>query len=221
MLTTSQAILYAELGADGRGPWALQKSLLADLNPHGRRCFAGAMVHAEDLSEGLRAVDRKRVQQEVGALNARAKGHTPAGREFTKSLSALDDMYGAMKAKPIVIKKADLPGHGAETIRKAFDALQHGDLTAEQRGALMLKLSDLNDRVFAKADHPMLARITDIQAALDRALADGKAGDAEGVIREALALIRRGKLTQPEYNHLTLLISEIRSKLEVTNGAKQ
>ncbi len=224
MLAVSEALLYAELGTHGRGPWAMRKSFLAGLSPLGRRSYARTMRYAEEIADGLRAADRRRVDHDVTALTGRAKGDTPAGRQFSKALGTLASMTKALRSRPIVIKKAEIPGHGRQVVAKALDALRSGDLNAEERGQLMIKLNALAERVFAKAEtaHPAVDRLDALQAKLDAALASGQSGAAEGLIRDALKLIRRGSLTGPEHAHLSLLINELRSKLEAAaDGSKQ
>lgn len=59
----------------------------------------------------------------------------------------------AKKPRPIpVIFRRTRPAP-AQTVAKAFDALNHSDtLNADERGRLMLGLASLTDRVFAKAE---------------------------------------------------------------------
>jgi hypothetical protein len=111
----------------------------------------------------------------------------------------------------------------AEVVVKAFDALHHDEtLTPAQRGELMLGLNNLADRVFAKAEHPMVDKIDRVKEMLDRALAEKHVGRAEPVIREALAHIKRGIVDQGDHSRLTVLLNEIKMALkETADGAKE
>src|SRR6185437_1235842 len=144
----------------GRGYFA--KSLTAEPASTSRRGFDGLLDHLFNLLH----------RRDMAAMAAEARSDTPAGQSFVKALGELDRVYRATAVKPIVIRKdalAKRPSHG-DTIAKAFHLLEHGNMTAEQRGRMMIALSDLNDRVFAKSQHPMVERIDDVQVKLDAAL---------------------------------------------------
>jgi hypothetical protein len=145
-------------------------------------------------------------------------------REFAKSLRALGTLHKSY-LKPIVIRKDALTKRPrpAEVIAKAFRVLRtDATLTAEQRGLLAMKLGELTERAesFVKS-HPLIADIDDIKVKLDRALADGHAGDSAPVIREALALIDRGRITPADHMRLSMLLNEIRSRLNEVSDAQK
>jgi hypothetical protein len=151
---------------------------------------------------------------------ARVRAGRQHEQEFSKALRSLDDVRRTY-LRPIIIRADALNKRPrpAETIAKAFAALQSSALTPAQRGRLMLSLSGVADQ-FVKS-HPLIADIDDIRAKLDRALADGHAGDSAPVIREALALIDRGRITPADHMRLSMLLNEIRSRLNEVSDAQK
>jgi hypothetical protein len=93
----------------------------------------------------------RRRQKWAGELTARARGDGSRG-QFRKALSDLDDMYKTLppKRRTVILKGAPEPIAGAEVIAKAFHALKHGDLNADQKGRLMLALGNLAEGVAAR-----------------------------------------------------------------------
>jgi hypothetical protein len=171
-----------------------------------------------------RRVAGARPDRQGATLFAQARGDTPSGRQFAKALSDLDATYRAQRLRPVIVDRRALAKspEPAETVAKAFGALQHGHgLNAAERGGLMLGLARLTDHVeFAKAAHPMIGNIDEIRTKLDRVLAEGHAGAAEPIIREALKLIGNGRITPPDHARLSLLLGEIRSKLSEVSDAQ-
>jgi hypothetical protein len=171
-----------------------------------------------------RRVAGARRDRQGATLMAQASGNTPSGRQFAKALSELDATYRAQCLRPVIVDRralAESP-RPEETISKAFHALQHDPgLSAAERGSLMLGLARLTDHVeFAKAAHPMIGNIDEIRTKLDRALAEGHAGNAEPIIREALKLIANGGIAPQDHARLSLLLGEIRSKLSEVSDAQ-
>jgi hypothetical protein len=85
-------------------------------------------------------------------LMDRARG---SSRTFTKALSDLDAMTKAAKkpARVVSVEARDPAGDAAAVITKSFAALNHdASLNADQRGRLMLGLSSLAGKMFAKSD---------------------------------------------------------------------
>jgi hypothetical protein len=145
------------------------------------------------------------------------RAKTPA-HGFAKAARDIEALAKSHTRRPLIVWKDALPGRTREIVAKALSALRRDDLTPAQRGGLMLKISELNKRVFSKS-HPMVEKIDDVQLKLDASLASGHAGAAEPLIREALDLIRRGKLTLADHMRLSLLLGEVKSKLsEASNG---
>jgi hypothetical protein len=144
---------------------------------------------------------------------------------FAKAMRDAHEMVARKTVKPILIRTADLPGHTASVIAKAFALLRHGNLRPDQKGRLMLALSDLTDRVagFAKAaPHPTISKIDRAQAALDRALGAGHADNAEDIIAHAMELLQSDKLEPADHSRISVLLNEARMRLkEAENGAKE
>jgi hypothetical protein len=155
---------------------------------------------------------------------ARVRAGRQHEQEFSKALRSLDAVRRTY-LRPIIIRADALNKRPrpAETIAKAFAALQGGDLTPAQRGTLALRLSELTDRVerFSKANHPMLDRLDDVRQKLDAALASGHVGRAEPLIQAALKLIKSGRVESADHARLSLLLSEIRHEIEEAHSGSQ
>jgi hypothetical protein len=67
----------------------------------------------------------------------------------------------------------------------------------------------------------MVARIDKVMAMLDAALAEKHVGSAEPLIKEALALCKRGVVEPGDHARLTLLLNEIRSALKETTDVEE
>jgi hypothetical protein len=183
------------------------------------------MSHFDKLLDELDAIRDRRA--EARALTARARGDGSRG-QFTKALSALEDMRAALPPKrhTVILKSAPEPSAGAEVIAKAFNLLQHGDLRPDQRGELMLRLSALADGVaarqatFAKA-HPMIGHIDNVIARLDAAHADKHAEIAGPFLEDAEELLASGKLTQSDHSRLTMHLRLIKDRIKDHDRAKK
>jgi hypothetical protein len=178
------------------------------------------MSHFDKLLDELDAIRDRR--EEARELTARARGDGSSG-QFRKALSDLDEMHKALppKRRMVFLKGAAEPTAGAETIAKAFNLLQHGDLSADQRGRLMLSLGNLTDRVvFAKA-HPMIGHIDNVIARLDAAHADKHAEIAGPFLEDAEELLASGKLTQSDHSRLTMHLRLIKDRIKDHDRAKK
>jgi hypothetical protein len=194
--------------------------------------FTKALVDAnKNAAGGFRAVlDELRRELGIDPLDALIADCRGAGfGEVSKGfLTELDQMVAdatapaKATARPILIRARDIPGRAASIVAKAFNALRYdSSLTPAARGEIMLRLGDIADRVFAKAEHPTIDKLDRAQAALDRALGDGHADDAEDVIQHAMQLINSGKLTPADHSRITVLLNEARSRLRRITDAEE
>jgi hypothetical protein len=163
-----------------------------------------AFIEAERRSNAAKA-----------AATARRRRHE---RTMAKAFSDLDQMAKSLPTPAAVSAEVhEAPSRAAETVTKAFHALRNDVwLTPEQRGRAMIALSDLADRVFAKAEtpvHPYVERIEKVQAMLRRALAEKKIGQAEPLTRKLLADIERGDFDHGDHVRLELLLAELKREL--------
>jgi hypothetical protein len=226
-MRTSHDDCLALLARHGLGPLAGQHRVVrarraAPLDLFAKSMPGEASHHPsndfEALIDELHAFRRRHAAQ---AAQTRAKAKHE--QEFAKTLRTLDTVYRS-HLKPIIIRKDALATspRPAETIAKAFDMLQRASLSAAQRGTLMLRLSELTERVerFVKS-HQAADTIGALRTQLDEALADWHADRAAVVIKHAEELLRSGKLTGAEHAHASLLLSEAQQRIEeATNGKK-
>jgi hypothetical protein len=116
-----------------------------------------------------------------------------------------------------------------DTIAKAFAMLQSSDLTAQQRGTLMLRLSDLRDRVasapFAKAlsaaeadpsqaQRAVLRKLQELESHLDGAAGDSHLESATELVDAARALLSSGRLSGSDHAALSIALDDLRHKIQ-------
>jgi hypothetical protein len=126
-------------------------------------------------------------------------------------------------ARVVSIQARERPGDAAEIVAKSFDALQHDPaLTPAQRGELMLGLSSVASKTFAKADDSRLRKVEAALAMLDRARAAKLSDDADPIIAKIRQAVKRGECEPADLLHLEMRLHEIHAKLkEHTRGEEQ
>ena len=180
----------------------------------------------DKLCAELRAIDRR--QRWAADLTARARGDGSRG-QFRKALSDLEEMHGALppKRRTVILKGAPEPTAGAEVIAKAFHALKHGDLNADQRGRLMVALGNLTDRVvFAKAmpsgaersaphsARDVTARLKEIKDHLDSHAEASHLAEAERLLASAQEMIANPEsMSMGDHAALSIQLDDLRHKI--------
>jgi hypothetical protein len=107
----------------------------------------------------------------------------------------------------------------AEIIAKSFDALMHrGDLSPASRGEIMLRLSGLAGRTFAKADDSRLRKVEAALAMLDRARAAKHSDDADPLIEQIREACRRGEVEPSDILTIESRLRDIHAKLKEHTG---
>jgi len=168
--------------------------------------------------EAIEAPAKRAAQRETQALANRA---TKPVASFTK---ALRDLAGMTKAatsrKPTrvaSIEVRDPAAAPAAIVAKSFDALNHdANLNADQRGRLMLGLSTIAGKVFAKADG-VSGRLDQVRAAialLDRAKAEHKIAEIDPLVEQIREAVRRGETEPSDLLTIESKLHEIRRHLE-------
>jgi hypothetical protein len=134
------------------------------------------------------------------------------------------------KPRPVVAR-IDRKSAVAEIISKAFGMLNGGDLTAQQRGTLMLRLSELRDRVNAtlpplakalsvadgdprRAQRTVLRRLRELEEHLDGAAGDTHLARAAELVETATALLNSGSLSGGDHTSLAIALDDLRHRVE-------
>jgi hypothetical protein len=195
------------------------------------------MSHFDKLLDELDAIRARRA--EARELSDMASGNNAAGREFQKSLAAINGELTALAPKPrrtvlVVRKDAPEPTAGAETIAKAFNLLQHGDLSPAERGQLMLSLSGLTDRVLAKAmpsgaeraaphsARDLSARLKEIKDHLDSHAEASHLAEAERLLDSAQKMIANPEsMSMGDHAALSIQLDDLRHKIGSKRDAKR
>jgi hypothetical protein len=226
-MSGSYQICLDELAAHGRGPLARQRGVVrarraAPLNLFAKSMPGEASRHLPNDFDAL-IDDLHAFRCRLAARAAQTRAKAKHEQEFSKAMRGVEALHKSYALKPIIIRKDALATspRPSETIAKAFDMLQRGALTAAQRGTLMLRLSELTDRVerFVKS-HPAADTISTLRAQLDEALADGHADRAAVVIKHAQELLRSGNLTPAAHMHASLILSEAQHRIEEASNGK-
>jgi hypothetical protein len=220
-MRTSHDDCLALLARHGLGPLAGQHRVVRARRATPLNLFAKSMPGSSprhppnDFDALIDELHAYRCRLAARAAQTRAKAKHE--QEFSKAIRGVEALHKSYALRPIIIRKDALATspRPAETIAKAFDMLQRGSISAAQRGTLMLRLSELTERVerFVKS-HPAADTISALRAQLDEALADGHADRAAVVIKHAQEILRSGKLTPAAHMHISLVLSEIQQKLE-------
>jgi hypothetical protein len=136
----------------------------------------------------------------------------------------------ARNPRPIVAR-IERKSAVAETIAKAFALLNRGDLTAQQRGTLMLRLSELRDRVAAapaplakalsdsdgdprQTQRTVLRKLRELEGHLDGAVGDSHLESVTDLLETATALLNSGGLSGGDHAALAVALDDLRHKIE-------
>jgi hypothetical protein len=234
-MRTSYDVCLEELRAAGLvGPRRVVRARI--VNPPGEQ-FAKSL--RADLP-GKGSFDRL-LDELADTMNRQPADKRPAaaaGTLLVKSITRCRPFTSVMiaerkpisKPRPILARVARKSGI-AETISKAF-ALIHGDnLTAGQRGKLMLTLSDLRNRVDALPEHfskalssldgdplqaqpTVLRKLKELEDKLDDAAAASQLESATELVDAASALLASGKLSGSDHAALSIQLDSLRQKVE-------
>jgi hypothetical protein len=193
------------------------------------------MSHFDKLLDELDAIRAGRA--EARELIDMASGNTKAGREFRKSLYAMNEELSVLAPKPrrtIIVARKDEPTDGAATIAKAFSLLQHGDLSPAERGQLMLSLSGLTDRVLAKAmpsgaeraaphsARDLMARLKQIKDHLDSHAEASQIAEAERLLADAQKMIANPEsMSMGDHAALSIQLDDLRHKIGSKRDAQR
>jgi hypothetical protein len=154
---------------------------------------------------------------------ARGTRSSRSSRVFAKALSDLDSMTKATE-KPARVVSVDVhqpDRRAADIVAKSFDALQHdASLTPAARGEIMLRLSSIADKTFAKSDHGSdhLALCERAIALIDRARAEKHGDEADELFDKIKAAVRRGETEPGDLLALESRLHEIHRKLKEQAG---
>jgi hypothetical protein len=189
--------------------------------------------HKNDFSRLLAELDSGHWAAELDAikLHAQARGNNRAGEEFRKSLAATEEAAAALAPKPrriVLVVRKDAPSAGVEIIAKAFHALKHGDLNADQRGRLMLKLADMKHAIengqFAKAlrtdsepqsARSLAAKLKEVREHLDAHAEASHIAEAERLLADAKKMIANPEsMSMGDHAALTIQLDDLRYKIE-------
>jgi hypothetical protein len=193
------------------------------------------MSQFDKLLDELDAIRAGRA--EARELSDMVSGNNAAGREFRKSLAAINEELTALAPKPrptVILKGAPQPTAGAETIAKAFAMLQHGDLRPDQRGELMLRLSGIADGVLAKAmpsgakrsaphsARDLTARLEEIKGHLDQHAEASHLAEAERLLASAQKMIANPEsMSMGDHAALSIQLDDLRHKIGSKRDAKR
>jgi hypothetical protein len=156
----------------------------------------------------------------VAPLAAAARGNP---KRTARVYRELDEMVKALpqpSAPRIVsIEVHDPAADAAAIVAKSFDALQHdASLTPAARGEIMLRLSSIADKTFAKADDTRLRKVQAALAMVDRARAAKLSDDADPLIEKIREACRRGETEPGDLLALESRLHEIHRKLKEHTG---
>jgi hypothetical protein len=151
-------------------------------------------------------------------LMARARG---TSRTFAKALATLDVMVKALPAastkRVVSVETRDPSAEPAATVAKSFDALRNDvNLTPAARGELMLGLSSLAGKVFAKAEgvSGRLEQVRSAIALLDRAKAEHHIAEIDPLVEQIREAVRKGETEPSDLLTIESKLHEIRRHLE-------
>jgi hypothetical protein len=178
--------------ANAASPW---ECLLAEL----RTMFAKAGVYGPPPREVLRVASVSRT-----AMSTDWRG------TFAKAMPKPQP-----KPARIVSIKAHPSAEAAAVVTKSFHALNHNrSLTPAARGELMLGLSSLASKTFAKPDDSRLRKVDAALALLDRAREAKLGDDADPLIEKIRAACKRGEVEPADLLHVEMKLHEIRRQLK-------
>jgi len=184
--------------ANAASPW---ECLLTEL----RETFAKAGVYRPQPRDVLRVAAVRR---------------TPMSADWRHTFAKA--MPQPKPARIVSIAVHDPSAEAAAVVTKSFHALNHdSSLTPAARGELMLGLSSLASKTFAKADDSRLRKVEAALALLDRARAAKLGDDADPLIEQIREACKRGEVEPADLLHVEMKLHEIRRQLKDRQDAEE
>jgi hypothetical protein len=161
------------------------------------------------------AADRE-AARENRRLAKLARGNPGTMARVRRELETMAKSHARTASRAVAVEVREPPPSQDDLALKAINALQYDpNMSAHDRGMLLIALGDRAGAVFAKSEapHPMAAKIDRVRAMLEKVHQNKHVERAAPIIEECLQHIKKGVVESEDFNRLTVLLNEVKSAL--------